>query len=268
MIQSYIRYKFDFMPMIKCTCDDLYLSTMCTGKGRDCPNQNRDEFTDFDDELNEEDQKNVKEASKKSKERKLRIAKAIEEDISKQRSTLPIQQIPKGLDDSSIKKFKGFELLKDYETPSLIVHKGVCRWEEEWREFFHDEDLDCKIKTDWFKPQYSYEFKSQEELDMYISAYFEVNFDNIKNSGFEEGRKQAIETIEQYPGRRGINAFKNDIRHALKNRFRRLIFVEKLERIRNLIETAQMRPICLEKDLLNEILRIIKEIPETLDDNK
>jgi hypothetical protein len=59
-------------------------------------------------------------------------------------------------------------------------------------------------------------FKNQEELEMYISAHFEEKYSKIVDYGFENGRKQAIEAIEQYPNLIGVNQFKMDIKAAIK----------------------------------------------------
>lgn len=59
-------------------------------------------------------------------------------------------------------------------------------------------------------------FQNQEDLETYISAVFEDRYSKIMECGFENGRKQAIEAIQQYPNLVGINQFKLDIKAAIE----------------------------------------------------
>jgi flagellar biosynthesis/type III secretory pathway protein FliH len=59
-------------------------------------------------------------------------------------------------------------------------------------------------------------FNNQEDLETYISAHFEDKYSKIMETGFENGRKQAIEAIQQYPDLIGVNQFKIDIQAAIK----------------------------------------------------
>lgn len=199
-------------------------------------------------------------------EQRLVDAEMRDENIKKVRNTPPLQSIPKALDDSSIKQFKGFKLKKIFQDPNQIINIGVIKSEMEWQEVFHDEDLNCSIKKDWFEEDYEYVFKSQEELDMYISAYFELNFDNIKNTGYEIGKKHALEVILQYPHHKGVNDFKNEIKQALKNKFGNKVSREKLKRVHILINNVYSTINPSKESLMasfDEIIDIIKEIPDT-----
>jgi hypothetical protein len=59
-------------------------------------------------------------------------------------------------------------------------------------------------------------FQNQEDLETYISALFEDRYSKIMECGFENGRTQAIEAIQQYPDLKGVNQFKLDIQAAIK----------------------------------------------------
>jgi arginine deiminase len=59
-------------------------------------------------------------------------------------------------------------------------------------------------------------FQNQEDLETYISAVFEDRYSKIMECGFENGRKQAIEAIQQHPNLVGINQFKLDIKAAIE----------------------------------------------------
>jgi len=45
-----------------------------------------------------------------------------------------------------------FRLLKDYESPTMIIKAGVTKTEKAWMEIFPGlEKGGCSVKTDWFK---------------------------------------------------------------------------------------------------------------------
>ena len=65
-----------------------------------------------------------------------------------------------------------YELLKNYESPTVRIPAGNVRTEEQWMNRFpYLYNGDCEIKTNWFKRVVIGEIKESPEIKLGISVF-------------------------------------------------------------------------------------------------